>query len=226
MTVTHNLPKTLLVSAWWPECKELAQWFGDATVQPLETGEWFISSQSAVAVLCTGIGAISAAIFVSRFLSEYKSIGQVIFCGTAGHYKSDISLGDVCFSAESFYSDAGIVLHSSYFPPKQCNFQKIECPYFQIQKPALYKDIFIAKCLTVPSITTKSQLAEEFSKIADIEHLEFHGVAMAAKAFDRPWAGFFGISNFVGDQAHAQWKTFQSAASLAAQKALYASMVF
>ena len=215
-------PEIFVVSAWWPECSALAQLCGATSMQPLTAGQWVFCPQKKAVLLCTGIGAVAAAVAVSRVLAEFKNISQVLFCGTAGHYNPEIEMERVFYSTESFCSDAGIMLEKSYFPPHRAKAQSLLSDSFL--NAALTKNAQSAKCLTVPSITETSDLALLFSKWAELEHLEFHGMASAAHAFQKKWAGFFGVSNTVGPKAHVQWKCAHEGASLASQTALYAAI--
>ena len=217
-------PKILLVSAWWPECEQLALWCGANRSQPLAAGETLECAQKDALVVCTGIGVVAAAVCVTRVLADYSSIESVVFCGTAGHYNKNVSAGSVFFSAESVFSDAGVVQNKSYFPPHRDRSQKLFCSAFADSHFVLPVGVQNAKCLTVPAITEAPDLCTLFLELAELEHLEFHGIAAAAQSAGKKWAGFFGVSNTVGPDSHAQWKKNHLQASLGAQTALYAAI--
>ncbi|NBO38165.1 hypothetical protein EBU99_06250 [bacterium] len=212
--------RTWIVSAWWPEQRDLAESMAQGEV--VESVNESLTLVGGIGFLRTGVGTPRAAAVVSRALARAHAHGghadALIFLATSGAYASDVPLESAWLISNARWSDGSLATGQSYLPGLDAGMETIAATLsaFSGADPE-------ACALSTPGITLSTELAHSLAQKGRFENLEIFGVALAAQQFSIPWAAVLGVSNTVGPQAHDQWKSHHLKASLAAQKLLLKS---
>lgn len=205
-----------IVSAWWPEQRELAEWIaGAAQVQNFNEQ---ISIAGRIGFLRTGVGTPRAAASLANVLALAKSHGScaesVVFVATAGAYSRSFTMGAAHLVSSVSWTDGDLVSGRSYLPGLKSGVETLSSPLSVFSKSG-------HSAISTPGITLDASLTDELSQKGALENLELYGVALAAENFGVAWGAALGVSNFVGANAHSEWKENHLLASKAAQDLVY-----
>jgi nucleoside phosphorylase len=168
----------LLLAAFPPE-------FADCSESPLR--DW--------KMVCTGVGAIAAAVTTARLLSEARP-ERVLFLGTCGAYDDRLALGDFISAARVIAVSLEELEGRAYRPG-------IEITRWEAGWSLPFPGHAVA---VPPAITQTEEGARQLSALAMAEHLELSGVFAACLAVEIPVAAALVVVNRVGPRAHAEWQ--------------------
>jgi purine-nucleoside phosphorylase len=182
---------------------------------PPELGSMLEHPPEGWIAVCTGIGAVPAAVSTTRLIRELLPT-EVVFVGTCGSYDSRVPLGSLVSVSEVISSSVEELEGNSYRP-------SLECARWatQIQLPFPAHSV-----ATPPAITATLEGAEVLSRIAPLEHLELSGVMEACREADVPCGAALVVVNQVGPMAHQQWKANHAEGSARLIEALVKAGVF
>ncbi|WP_104713221.1 purine-nucleoside phosphorylase [Helicobacter cetorum] len=144
-----------------------------------------------------GVGLIESAINLTSICLKNPSIESLIFIGSAGSYNKDIKLLSVLESVECYQIEESFTHFNSYTPLD--NFIKVEC-----EEKALLKRV---KLNSSNYIHTNEIFAQKMAQNNILlENMEFFSVLSVAKTFSLRAKGIFCVSNYVGLNAHKEFK--------------------
>jgi nucleoside phosphorylase len=151
------------------------------------------------AYLAAGIGPVAATFGLTHFLEDYRP-RQIIAIGTAGAINTEkLAIGDVLVT-KSVSTNAKLA--DVYTPRLQCATIKLKAT---MQKGTIkYGSVFCPQDITC----TESRRAALARAGHDAENLESFAYAFVAQRFLIPCTIYLGISNNVGERAHAEWKMY------------------
>jgi hypothetical protein len=72
--------------------------------------------------------------------------------------------------------------------------------------PSLVAKLPVARCFCGPSVSIDSQVVETLT-VSSIENIELYGVAQRILPCARSFSVILGVTNAVGPESHAQWKS-------------------
>ena len=178
--------------------------------------------RSRVPVLVTGIGAVNAAIALTRYL-EREGSKSVIVCGIGGAYPgSDLPVGSVACASSECYGDLGAASASGFLDMKALGFPVITGP--EPVYNVLPMHLFPAPA-RVPFVTVNTCTGDNASALAiaartggGVESMEGAAIAHVAALYGIPVGEIRGISNPVGNRDRSAWRVKDAA--VAAQQAL------
>lgn len=151
----------------------------------------------------TEIGFTQAAAKTTKLILKYKP-KLVIFVGSCGSYSKKIPLKSLIAATQCNLSDLSFAQNKSYNPKNYPLIFKADnktLPALKINK-LIYKPISSSI-----SITKDRKTAKLFAQKNDyIENLELYGVAQACHNQDTPWITFCPVTNYIGKNAHREWK--------------------
>ncbi len=144
-----------------------------------------------------GVGLIESAINLTRMCLKNPSIESLIFIGSAGSYSPEIELLSVFESVCGYQVEESFSHLNSYTPLD--NFIQIET-----KEKALFERV----CVNSSNyIHTGEMFAKKMvQKGVLLENMEFFSVLSVAKAFSLKAKGIFCVSNYVGLNAHKEFK--------------------
>lgn len=182
------------------------------TVPPLLVLSAVPDEFGTLAGVAVGVGAVRAARGAALALTHCRSRG-VLILGTVGAYEgSDLSIGDLVTARHIHLLDGTSALGMSYTPlpppPLRCD------PDLQNATGMRAVDV-----VTTGAITTDAGLARVLGTHGAVEHLEAWSIAHAAAEAGLPFAAILGVTNEVGPNAHAQWRTHRPAVEAAVVQA-------
>jgi nucleoside phosphorylase len=207
----------LVLGAFGPELAPLAAALGGLG----EGVEGRAGSIGAVGVVARpmGVGLAAAGAGAARHLAELRP-RAVAMVGTCGAYAGrGLAIGDVVVARRSVLADPSVVSGTSEFPaPVVLSVSPDAALAAALEgcgaRPA---DVATTLAVTVDAATAESLAA---ALHVQAEHLEAHGVAMAAAAAGVPLAAVLGVANVVGPDARAQWREHNAEASRRAVEVL------
>ncbi|MBM3382248.1 MAG: hypothetical protein FJY29_07390 [Betaproteobacteria bacterium] len=208
--------RTWVVSAWWPEQRDLV----DALAAKSHSVAYneHVTLCGSVGFLRTGVGSPRAATALTHLLSVSKFHGSqpdaVFFLATAGAYASQHALESAHFVSAVSWCDGDLLRGDSYLPGLKSGYERLQAGLEPFSSATL-------SALSTPGITLAPELSRVLAGQGDFENLELYGVALAAEDFGVPWGAVLGVSNVVGPEAHPQWREHHLKASHAAQELLY-----
>jgi futalosine hydrolase len=175
-------------------------------------------------VLVTGVGAVNAAIALTRYL-EREGARAVISCGIGGAYPgSGLELATAVWAESECYGDLGAASDSGFLDMRALGFPVIAAPEpvynrlpVTIRPPAKS-----AAFVTVNTCTGNEANARRIATRTGggVESMEGAAIAHVALLYGIPMGEVRGISNPVGRRDRAAWRVKEAAA--AAQEALLA----
>jgi futalosine hydrolase len=179
--------------------------------------------QSHLPVLVTGVGAVNAAIALTRHL-ERKGAKAVISCGIGGAYpESGLPLARAVWAASECYGDLGAASDGGFLDMQALGFPLIPgtSPVFNhlsvTLRPATVNGF---PFVTVNTCTGDAAAAHALVARTGgaVENMEGAAICHVAKIYGIPMGEVRGISNPVGNRDRAAWRVKEAAA--AAQQAL------
>ena len=174
-------------------------------------------------VLVTGVGAVNAAISLTRFLERGGAAG-VISCGIGGAYPgAGLPLETAVWAESECYGDLGAASSSGFLDMRARGFPVIAGP------EPLYNRLPVAiqpnGRAKKPFVTVNTCTGDEAGAIAveartggGVESMEGAAIAHVAALYGIPMGEVRGISNRVGIRDRSAWRVKEAAA--AAQEAL------
>jgi futalosine hydrolase len=159
-----------------------------------------------------GVGSVIAALHMARLLAEQRA-SAVLMIGTASAYPGGPPIGTAVAARRVGFADAGAALGLSYVPRPP---PAITCDARLLR----HLEVGAVNVLSLPAVTTDSELALRLSDGWEAEQLEVYGVAMACQEARVPFAAVFGVTGVAGPDAHASWLTNRGIAREAARKAI------
>lgn len=203
--------RTLVVAAWDPELRWLRRALDRSPVLARR-----------LVTRAVGVGLIEAAIGTARAIGEIRP-ARLIFVGTAGRYPRttpSLATGQAALAGRVQLASGEVLREEAYFPrPLPTAIDTDEGLRRAIAAAALLPVADVACPLAITSSRASARRLAGGSQCS-LENLEVFAVARAAAPL--PFAAVLGISNEVGPQAHAEWKTFAATASRAACQAILA----
>lgn len=167
------------------------------------------------AVACTGVGAITAAVEMTRLLAAHAP-ERVLFVGTCGAYDARLAPGELIAASEAIATSLDERAGRAYRPAPE-----------RVRWPSTWPLPLPAHAVVVPpAITVTADGARALAEVGAAEHLELTGVLAACAAAGVPAAAALAVANRVGPGAHAEWLTNHAAVSRALVAALRARGVF
>lgn len=182
--------------------------------------------RSHLPVLVTGVGAVNAAISLTRFLEREGALA-VISCGIGGAYPGrGLPLTTAVWAESECYGDLGAASAAGFLDMCALGFPVISGP------EPLYNTLPLMLCPSgqpaLPFVTVNTCTGDEASAAAmesrtggAVENMEGAAIAHVAALYRIPAGEIRGISNPVGNRDRAAWRVKEAAA--AAQQALVAA---
>ncbi|AFI03552.1 purine-nucleoside phosphorylase [Helicobacter cetorum] len=144
-----------------------------------------------------GVGLIESAINLTCLCLKNPSIESLVFIGSAGSYSQEIELLSVFESVECYQIEESFTHFKSYTPLD--NAIQIEC-----EEKALFQRV---KLNSSNYIHTNEIFAQKMAQNNILlENMEFFSVLSVAKTFSLKAKGIFCVSNYVGTNAHKEFK--------------------
>lgn len=178
--------------------------------------------QGRVPVLVTGIGAVNAAIALTRHL-EREGARSVISCGIAGAYPlafEELGLGGVVCAESECYGDLGAHSAGGFLDLRAMGFPLIGGDVFNDLPMGVFPAERRAKFVTVNGCSgdDAGALAMAARTGGSVENMEGAAIAHVAMMYGIPAGEIRGISNRAGNRDRGAWRV--RAAAEAAQRAL------
>jgi futalosine hydrolase len=173
-------------------------------------------------VLITGVGAVNAAITLTRFLAREEP-RQIMVCGIGGAYPgSELAIGDVACAESECYGDLGANSPEGFLDMKALGFPLVngDPPIFNTFPLRIFPAERRARFVTLNTCTgTDSDAAAIEARTGGaIENMEGAAIAHVAALSGIPAGEIRGVSNVVGKRDRAAWRVREAAE--AAQSAL------
>jgi len=179
---------------------------------PPELGDLLDSPPLGWAAACTGLGALTAAVTVTRLLADLRP-ERVLFLGTCGAYDNRLTLGARISASEAIAISASELRGAAFRPQAErtrwSSTWALPFPQHPVAVP--------------PAITSDPEEARLLAQLAPAEHLELTGVFAACHAAQTPVAAALTVANLVGPNAHTEWKANHARVSRELIDALAAS---
>jgi futalosine hydrolase len=174
-------------------------------------------------VLVTGVGAVNAAISLTRFL-EREGARAIVCCGIGGSYPgAALPLTAAVWAKSECYGDLGAASAGGFLDMRALGFPLIRGPEpFYNSLPVTLRPGSGAAVpfVTVNTCTGDAAAAREMEIRTGgaVESMEGAAIAHVAALYGIPMGEVRGISNPVGNRDRAAWRVREAAA--AAQEAL------
>lgn len=159
-----------------------------------------------------GVGPVTAAASMGRLLALERP-DAVVLIGSAGVYPGHDYTPGAAFGVHTLGLGTGLAAVGAGYVPL--------APGDLHGDPRLLDALPCAatSALTVTAITTDPGVARERGTRWVLEHMEAYAAACACAQVGVPFLAILGVSNQVGPDAHAQWRTNRVAAQDAARAA-------
>jgi futalosine hydrolase len=178
-------------------------------------------------VLVTGVGAVNAAIALTRFLEREGALA-IISCGIGGSYPgAALPLATAVWAESECYGDLGAASAAGFLDMKALGFPVIAGPnpvYNTLPMTLRPANCPAVAFVTVNTCTGDAAAAREMEARTGgaVENMEGAAIAHVAALYGIPAGEVRGISNPVGNRDRAAWRVKEAAA--AAAKALLDSI--
>ncbi len=179
-----------------------------------------------VPVVVTGVGAVNAAIGLTRFL-EREGAERVISCGIGGAYPSlkapgsGLAIGDAVWAVSECYGDLGAGSADGFLDMEALGFPVLPGLYNTLPLQ-IFPESGGRRFVTVNTCTGDDAGAKALALRTGgaVESMEGAAIAHVAALYGIPCGEVRGISNPVGNRDRAAWRVRDAA--IAAQEALLA----
>jgi nucleoside phosphorylase len=193
----------LVVAAWAPELVRL------------RTRLRGFSHRSQVFLEVIGVGLVEAGIGAALSIAKHRP-SRLILVGTAGllpDHKTALRINDVIDVSSASLASGSVLRGDAYVP----------APLPLVVKPKNNRTKGGIGVICPLGITRKASLGRKLGHAlnAHAENLEAFAVARAAERMHVQWEAFLGITNDVGPEANAQWRTNAKSAARAACDVIY-----
>ncbi|OVE80133.1 hypothetical protein BVY02_01175 [bacterium J17] len=162
----------------------------------------------------TGIGFASAAIGAYKALSQ-DDIDLAVFVGSCGAARPDVSLLSIVNASFVSLGDLSLAKGESYLPEQVNQLYHSDDKQSGLIQKNIEGEVHNAGIYCPLSISKSSEIAESIvhSTEAYFENLELFSVAEAAVELGVPWVCISCVTNYVGANAHEEWKENREAAA-------------
>lgn len=158
-----------------------------------------------VGFLAAGIGPVAASFGLTHFLEKYKP-EKIISIGTAGIINDDrFKIGDVAYVSSVHQDSQGA---DAYLVSKVKQIKVANEAFAEFVKD---NDLQALRVYAGQEITKSKERAAVLKSHYDAEHMESYAFAYVAQKFRIPYLGLLGFTNFVGPNAHEDWKQNEDA---------------
>jgi futalosine hydrolase len=177
-------------------------------------------------VLCTGVGAVNAAISLTRFL-EREGAKAIVVCGIGGAYPdAQIAIGSAVWATSECYGDLGADSPDGFLDMRAMGFAVIPGhePVYNTIPLQIFPEGARGPFVTVNTCTGDDTRARQVAGRTGgcVENMEGAAIAHVAAVYGIPCGEVRGISNLVGIRDRAAWRVKEAAA--AAQQALFSAL--
>ena len=174
-------------------------------------------------VLVTGVGAVNAAIALTRFLERNAGTSAIFSCGIGGAYPgSGLPLATAVWASSECYGDLGADSPDGFLDMEATGFPVIAgTPRFYNRLPvSLYPTTETRSFVTVNTCTGDDERALAIAARTGgaVESMEGAAIAHVALLYGIPSGEVRGVSNPAGNRDRSIWRVKEAAA--AAQSAL------
>jgi futalosine hydrolase len=183
--------------------------------------------KSHLPVLLTGVGAVNAAIALTRFL-ERNRVCAILSCGIGGAYpQAALEPATAVWAESECYGDLGAASGNQFLDMQALGFPVIPgaTPIYNVLPVALRpRDTIALPFVTVNTCTGSDAAAREIEARTRgaVETMEGAAIAHVAALYGIPMGEIRGISNLVGNRNRDAWRVKEAA--VAAQEALLCSI--
>lgn len=192
--------KLLICGAFAPEIAQLQHHYED---------------NPSIIVAPVGIGAIAAASTTTALIAQHAP-SHILFTGTCGILTpSPLSIGEVVRAKTIHLGDIGALAGDNHLPEAMTT-PITSIHFLDSQNSIPERDVFCPLAIT-HSETGAALLRQNFPG-GCVENLECFAVAWAATQNRLPFEAILGISNTIGPNGHAEWKTHHERVSGVTQK--------
>ncbi|NIA08259.1 MAG: futalosine hydrolase [Nitrospiraceae bacterium] len=170
--------------------------------------------------LISGLGPVSTAFQLTRFIERMGIPHMVILVGVAGAYRgADLGLGDVCLAVSEAYGDLGRQGPSGIEPiylegEDIQTFFALEPGWRKLITSDIVKEIgfHCGPMLTVSCTTGNAERARELHNKARaiVENMEGAAAAQVCDYYQVPLLEIRGISNWIGELDRKKWRIDQA----------------
>ncbi len=182
--------------------EEIERFASQIQIVQIQQGIWQTQDKKAI-IASGGVGYLAMALQLSKIGNKY-GISKILFCGTAGIYpETNINwetIGLIKAKEVSLFDTATLLGHSVYaqFMDKQPIKATLD----------LANDVQALNVGTALSLTVNTQTAAKIAATYNVqaETMELYAVAKYAQNENIKWGALLGITNIVGENAHALWK--------------------
>jgi len=178
-----------------------------------------------VDVLRTGVGAVNAAIALTRYLERNGAglVSGVVVCGIGGAYPdSGFGIGDVACAESECYGDLGAASPEGFLDMQKLGFPVVagETPLYNEFPLQIFPSARRARFVTVNTCTGSDEAAAALVARTGgaVENMEGAAIAHVAAVYGLPAGAIRGVSNLAGRRDRASWRVKDAA--VAAQQAL------
>lgn len=161
-----------------------------------------------------GVGPVAAAVSAGRLLEKEK-VEAVILLGTAGAFPGGPPPGSLVASRVLGFADPLGAAGIGYIPLLPSPLSGDPGLILRLKLPE-------ARVLTSLGVTTHPGLSAHFGESWEVEHMEAYSVAYACAQVGVPFVALLGITNWVGPDAHAEWRANRAGVEAALQAHLRA----
>jgi futalosine hydrolase len=170
--------------------------------------------------LRTGVGAVNAAVALTRFLTEHRA-RAVVVCGVGGAYPgSGLKPGDVVCAESEIYGDLGAESLEGFLDMEALGMPLIEGdpPLFNRLPVDLFPVTRRVPFVTCATCTGTNGLAAALVARTGgaVESMEGAAIVHVARLMGVQVGEVRGISNMVGDRVRRRWRVSDSAAAACA----------
>jgi futalosine hydrolase len=172
-----------------------------------------------VPIIVTGIGAVNAAMALTRFL-EHEGARAVISCGIGGAFPpafdtGELTIGSAVCAESECYGDLGADSPGGFLDLRDLGFPLIAAtaPVFNTLPFQLFPAPKRAKFVTINTCSGTDEGATALARRtgASVENMEGAAIAHVAAAYQIPAGEIRGISNRAGMRDRASWRTREAA---------------
>jgi len=171
--------------------------------------------KAGIPVLVTGIGPVSAAIALTRYLA-HQNVERIVICGVGGAYpQSGLAIGDVVSATSETFGDLGAESPDGFLDTEALGFDTPST--FDLDLfPTEHRAPFVT-CSTCTGTDERARVLRERTG-GSVESMEGAALVQVAQEFNVPVGEIRGISNPVGNRNRSAWRIEEAA--VAAQEAL------
>jgi futalosine hydrolase len=176
----------------------------------------FRYNETEISVLITGVGGISTAWSMQKWLCNNQRPDLVINAGIAGSYRTEIGPGTVVMPVTDCFADLGIEKNDSYYTLAEAGFMKPDDPPFKNGLISCDNEYLKSVASFVPTVNavtvnTTSGSEKAIERIRkkfnpDIETMEGATFFYICARENMPFLALRAISNMVEPERRTEWE--------------------